>query len=116
RGAIDPLDTYAGVQGDVVFLVPCQGIDEDVLRVMRSGEHTRQQYAVVITVRLITEYHDLELPASAPLEQVFHKARAGHSVTDDYEFLLPIHHSKSRISNLKSQISNLKSQISNLQF
>src|SRR5262249_2938787 len=54
RGTIDSLDTHARVQGDVVFLVPGQGIDEDVLCLMRAREDTRQQNAVVVAIWFIT--------------------------------------------------------------
>jgi hypothetical protein len=61
--AIDRLDPHAGVQRHAVVGVPLERVDEDVLGLLRAGEHAREQDAVVVAVRLVAEHRHVEGPA-----------------------------------------------------
>src|SRR5207248_10851495 len=79
--AIDARDPLAGVEGDVVLLVPRERVEEDFLRVLRPVEHVGEQDAVVVAVRLVAEHHDVE-PVAAEGEDVLDEPGAGHAVAD----------------------------------
>jgi hypothetical protein len=91
-GAVDdlglPVDAGgadAGVQRHVVVGVPVERIDEDVVRLLGSGEHARQQDPVVVAVRLVAEHGDAEAIAVGTGEHVLDEAGARHAVADDHE-------------------------------
>ena len=85
RLAIDAGRADAGVQRHVVLGVPVERVDEDVVRLLRAGEHAREQDAVVVAVRLVAEHGDLEAIAAGAREHVFDEAGARHAVADDHE-------------------------------
>ncbi len=85
RRAVDAGCADAGVQRDVVVGVPVERVDEDVVRLLRSGQHAREQDAVVVAVRLVAEHGDLEAIAVGAGEHVLDEAGARHAVADDHE-------------------------------
>ena len=83
--AIDLRHTLARVQRDLVFLVPRQRVQENLLRFLRAVEHVGKQDAVVVSVRLVAEHHDVEIVIRIGGENVLGHPRAGHAVADDDE-------------------------------
>ena len=82
RPDVDRLDAIAGVEHDAVLRVPRQRVDEDVLGLVASGQHAREQDAVVVAVRLVAEHGDRERAASAAGEHLLDQPGAGHAVAD----------------------------------
>ena len=80
--AVDAGDFLAQVQADAVFGVPVQRIEHDVLEVLLTGQHRREQDAVVVGVRLGAEHGDV-VHVRHQLEQLLQRADAGHAVADD---------------------------------
>src|SRR4029453_528709 len=78
-----------GVQGDVVFLVPRQGVEEDVGIAFLAGQHMAEHDAVVVSVRFIAENGDVESVPAAAGQDLLHRTCAGHAVPDDHQ--LPGH-------------------------
>ena len=65
RGAHDALDTVhlgdglARVQGDAVFFVPAEGVEDDFFQRLLAGQHRAQQDAVVVGMGLGAEHRDV---------------------------------------------------------
>ena len=74
----------AGVQADVVLLVPGERVDEDVLRVVGACQDARQQDPVVVAVRLVAEDRDVE-PRRVARDHLLHQPRAGHAVANHHQ-------------------------------
>jgi hypothetical protein len=75
----------ARVQGDVVFLVPVPVVEDDLVQRLLTGQHGRQQDAVVVGVRLGTEDGDV-VQVGCDLEQLFQCAHTCHAVADHHQF------------------------------
>src|SRR5574343_389350 len=82
--AIDCLDLLAGMQLDVVLLVPVEFVEDDLLDGHFAGQHRREQDAVVVGVRLGAENGDVVV-IRLDLQQFFDGADTGHAVADHDE-------------------------------
>ena len=76
---------FAGVQGDAVFCVPFPGIQYDFIQRLFTGQHRRQQDAVVIRVGFCTKHRDV-IEIGCQFQQFLNGAYAGHSVADHHQF------------------------------
>src|SRR6266851_2998714 len=90
RAQVEARGAHAGVQPDVVLLVPGERIDEDVGGLVALGENAGEQDAVVVAVGLVAEHGDLPARAAAPREQLLDETRAGHPVPDHHQPLLQL--------------------------
>ena len=85
RGQVDMVHPRAGVERHAVGGIPLDRVDRDVARVVGPGQDAREQDAVVVAVRFVTEDGDIEPLAAASGQQVFDESGAGHAVADDDE-------------------------------
>ena len=83
----DSPDALPGVQGDVVFLVPGERIEIDLVLAGRAVEDVRQQDAVVVAVGSSPNMVMSNCCAAAG-QYLLHGARTGHAVADDHQLLL----------------------------
>ena len=86
---IDVDDADAEAKPDVVVLIPLERVQRDLVRRPLAGEHRRQQDAVVVDVRLVTEHRDREL--RRVLQDLLDAGDARHAVADDDESLHRCH-------------------------
>jgi hypothetical protein len=70
-------------KGDVVFPVPLERIDHDVVRIAFPGEDRRQHDAVVVDRRFVAEDGDLEHRSIS--KDLLDARHARHAVTDDHK-------------------------------
>jgi hypothetical protein len=84
---INLLDARAGMKRDALGRVPRHGINKNVVGLVAAGEHARQQNAVVITARLVSEHDDVEAARAPAREQIVDEPGAGHTVPNDDEAL-----------------------------
>ncbi len=88
HGGFDGGDADAEAEGDLVFEVPGERIQRDVVNRLLAGEDARQENAVVVDMGLIAEDRDFEVMVVA--KDLFETADAGHAVTDDDELLFEL--------------------------
>ena len=85
--AIDAIDLHhllAGVQGDLVFLVPLEFVEHDLGYGHFAGQHRRKQDAVVVGMRFGTEDRDVVV-IRLDLQEFFNGTDTGHAVADQDE-------------------------------
>nr|GEU28124.1 hypothetical protein [Tanacetum cinerariifolium] len=80
--AVDMFDRVARVQGDAMLDVPFARVEHDVVHAFFTGQHGREQDAVVIAVRLGAEHGDV-VQVRRQLVQLLDRAHARHAVADD---------------------------------
>ena len=86
--AFDPVDLHhlaVEQQLDVVFQVPTQIVEHDLFERLLTGEHWRQQNAVVVGMGFGAEDRDV-VQLVTQLEQLFQGANPGHAVADHHQF------------------------------
>ena len=71
-------------QLDVVFRVPVEIVEHDLLEGLFAGQHRREQDAVVVGVRLGAEHGDV-VEIGGELEQLFEGAYTRHAVADHHQ-------------------------------
>jgi hypothetical protein len=86
RVAVHVHDADAEAQVDVVFLIPVEPVDDDVVGRLLAGEHRREHDAVVVDVGLVAE--DRHREARLVLEDLLEAVHPGHAVADDDQ---PLH-------------------------
>src|SRR5438093_10642277 len=86
--AIDRVNTNSRVERDAVLRIPLVRIQKDVIGFVRSGKNTRQEYSVVVSIRLISEHNNIEGFLAVAHDKFFDKARACHPITDHDQALL----------------------------
>ena len=86
--AIDSRRAQRRVQRDLIVAIPGEGIEIDFGRRLRAIQNIGKQNAIVVAVRLVSNDGDIVLSRAAALEDLLHRARAGHAVANDNEFLL----------------------------
>ena len=90
-GAHDAFDAvyfvhlFSRVQGDVVVAVPLPGVEHDLVQRLFTGQHGRQQDAVVVGVGLGAEHSDV-VQLGCNLQQLFQRANARHAIAYHYQF------------------------------
>jgi hypothetical protein len=80
-----PIDRHhriARMQRDAVFRIPFARVEHDLVRALLAAQQHRQQDAVVIAVGLRAEHRDV-VQAGCELQQLFHRAHAGHAIADN---------------------------------
>ena len=82
--AVDGLDLLAGMQGDLVFGIPVEFVENDVLDAHFAGQYGREEDTVVVRVGFGTEDGDVVV-IRFDLQQLFDGADTGHAVTDQDE-------------------------------
>jgi len=85
--AVDLDDFFTQMQRDVVFRIPVDIVEHDVLHRLLAGQHRRQQDAVVIRIGFRTEYRDV-VNVGRDLAQLFQCAYTRHAIADHYQFQL----------------------------
>ncbi|MDT4840529.1 hypothetical protein FQZ97_743550 [compost metagenome] len=91
RGAHHALDAVhlghglARVQGHAVLGVPGPVVEDDLVQRLLTGEHRREQDAVVVGVGLGAEHRDV-VEVGGDLEQFFERAHTGHAVAHHHQF------------------------------
>src|SRR5215203_2553097 len=85
RVAVDRGDAHAGVQRDAVRCIPLERIDEGVLDLVRAGEDSREQDAIVVAVRLVAEHDDLVAVVPATRDELLDEPRTDHPIPDHDE-------------------------------
>jgi len=85
--AVDLGDLLAQVQLDVVFFVPGERVQNDLVQCLFAGQHRAEQNAVVVRVRFGAEHGDV-VQVGGDLQQFFERADAGHAVADHHELHL----------------------------
>ena len=86
--AFDPVDLHdfaVEQQLDVVFQVPVEVVEDDLFEGLLTGQHRRQQDAVVVGVRFGAEDGDV-VELVAQLEQFFQGTDPGHAIADHHQF------------------------------
>ena len=84
-GPVDGRHGIAGVQQDMVVLVPGPVVEHDIAERLLAGEHGRQQNAVVVGMRLGAEDRDV-VQIGGNGQQLFQRTHACHSVTNHDQF------------------------------
>ena len=88
-GEVYLIDPHAGAQRHAVLGVPRRRVNDDVGRPVVTGQHARQQDAVVVAVRFVAKDGDVEELTAAARQQIFDQARPAHAVADHDETLFP---------------------------
>ena len=78
---VDLGDLLAQVQRDVVGVIPVEIVEHDLFQRLFTGEHRRQQDAVVVRMRFSTEHGDV-IKVRCNLQQFLQRAHAGHAIAD----------------------------------
>ena len=84
-GPVDGRHGIAGVQQDMVVLVPGPVVEHDIAERLLAGQHRRQQNAVVVGMRLGAEDRDV-VQIGGNGQQLFQRTHACHSVTNHDQF------------------------------
>ncbi len=84
---INLFDTLAGMKRDAPGRVPRHRIDEDVVGLVASRQHAREQDAVVVAAGLVAKHHDVEATRAPAPEQIVDEPGARHTVADDDQSL-----------------------------
>ena len=79
---VDVVSAHARMKHDAAAGIPVERIDHDVARMVRTGQHARQQDPVVVAVRFVAEHRHVETIAAAAGQYVLHQPRACHAVAD----------------------------------
>jgi len=77
----------AQVQGDAVFGVPAQRVEDDLVDGLLTGQHRAEQDAVVVGVRFGPEHGDV-VEVGCDFQQLFERAHTGHAVADHHKLHL----------------------------
>ena len=77
----------AELEVDAVFGIPAQRVQHDLVERLFTGQHGREQDAVVVGVGLGAEHRDV-VQLGGDLQQLFERAHAGHAVADHHQFHL----------------------------
>lgn len=85
-GGINRYHLLAASQLDTVLRVPVRAVDDDLVEARLSGENGGEHDAVVVHLRLRAEDRDFVAVRSAR-EKFFHRAAAGHAVSDHHKLL-----------------------------
>jgi len=86
-GAVNAGDGLVQVQRDAVVLVPTDGVENDLINGLLSGQHGRQQDAVVVGMGLSAKHRDV-IQIRRDLDQFFQGADAGHAVAHHHQLHL----------------------------
>jgi len=81
--SIDGFNPNSGMDRDAILLIPLERIQKDIFHFVRAGNNTRQEDAVVISMRLFAEHDNVEVFLAIAAGQFFNESSAGHSVADD---------------------------------
>ena len=84
RRAVDRHGSSAKHQPNAAFGVPARPVDDDLIERLISGQHRRQQDAVVVRVRLGADDRDL-VTVGCARQALFQCAHSRHAVADDNE-------------------------------
>ena len=92
---------HPGMQPNAVVAIPVPGVEEKVrieLVLVRvdallwaCGEQLREQDAVVVAVRLVTEHGDTEHRTATAGQDLFDSPSAPHTISDHHQFFHGIH-------------------------
>lgn len=88
HSAFDPVDLHhfaVEQQLDVVFQVPVEVVEDDLFEGLLTGQHRREQDAVVVGVRFGAEDGDV-VQLVAQFEQLFEGTNPGHAIADHHQF------------------------------
>ena len=88
RGTVDLVDPLPRMKRDPMVRIPVERVDQDFIRRLRPVEDVRQHDPIVIAIRFVPKHHDVEKIGAAARKDLFDRAGARHSVSDDNEFLL----------------------------
>ena len=77
-----------------VLGVPLRRVNDDIGRPVVTGQHPRQQDAVVVAVRFVAKDRDVEELTAAARQQVFDQTSPAHAVADHHE--TPFRHYSTR--------------------
>ncbi len=76
-GAVNVLDFCRRPKPNAVSGIPIQWVQKDVGGVLRTVQDIRQQYSIVVAIRLIAEHGDVKLLAATPRDYLFDDTRLG---------------------------------------
>ncbi len=71
------------MQRNVVLAIPGERIQKNLALPLAAVQHVRKQNAVVISVWLVAIHRDIETIRAPARQDLFDRACAGHSVSDD---------------------------------
>ena len=72
---------FVDVQGDAIFAIPLQGVENDLFEGGLPGKHGREHNTVVVTVGLGTKDGNI-IGVGADLEQLLQGTHTGHAISN----------------------------------